>query len=292
LLGLWVALATGTPAATFTPAPEKPATAGSGASVAPGPRAAAPAPAAAHGSSSSRRPVSRPVRPDTARVSLEPSGGGAFVAYPPGTEDAPGAVVVHEWWGLNLQIREVARRLARQGYVVIVPDLYGGQVASDPETAHVLVRGLDEDASLAILESASRWLAADPRSASRRHAVLGFCMGGQLALTAALRDSSCSAVVMFYGTPEPRAERLAPLTAPLLGHFGADDQGIAVERVEAFERTLMGAGKVAEIHVYPGAGHAFMNEEQPGYRPEAARLAWVRTLDFLQKHVKGRRGPE
>jgi len=250
--------------------------------------AAAPAPTAAAADPATRRRVPRPIQPDTARVQLGATGPEAFVAYPPGEGGAPGVVIVHEWWGLNAQIRELARRLARQGYVAIVPDLYGGKVATDGETAHVLARGLDEAEALETIDAAGRWLEKEPRVAKRRRGVMGFCMGGGLALKAGLRDPSLAAVVMFYGPPESRADLLASLQAPLLGHFGAEDQGISVERVEAFGRTLKGAGKVADVHVYAGAGHAFMNEEQAGYRPEAARLAWVRTLDFLQKHVKGR----
>ncbi len=244
--------------------------------------------AAARADTASRPRVARRVATDTAHVELGGPGSGAFVAYPPGAGPAPGVVIVHEWWGLNAQIREVARRLARQGYVAVVPDLYGGRVAADAEGAHVLARGLDEDEALSRIGAAVAWLAGEPRVAKRRRALLGFCMGGRLALREALRDPSLSAVVLYYGAPESRADRLAPLSVPLLGHFGAEDQGIAVERVGAFESTLRGAGKVAEIHVYAGAGHAFANEEGEGYRPEAARLAWVRTLDFLQKHVKGK----
>lgn len=257
------------------------ATASAGASVAAASGAPAPDPAAAP-----RRRVARPVHPDTAFVSLGPARAGAFVAYPPGGNAAPGMVIVHEWWGLNAQIREMARRLARQGYVAIVPDLYGGKVATDGETAHILARGLDEAEALEQIAAAAGWLAAEPRVARRRRGVMGFCMGGRLALEAALRDPSYSAVVMFYGAPESRLERLLPLKAPLLGHFGADDQGISVDRVDSFGRMLKSAGKLAEVHIYPEAGHAFMNEAQAGYRADAARLAWVRTLDFLQQHVK------
>jgi len=264
-----------------------------GAALGPGDAPAAPArpaatPEASAQAASTRRRVPRPVQADTAIVRLWAEGPLAFVAYPPGAGGAPGVVIVHEWWGLNAQIREVARRLARQGYVAIVPDLYDGKVAADGETAHVLARGLDEAAALETIAASGRWLDREPRTARRRRGVMGFCMGGGLALRTGLRDPSLSAVVMFYGPPESRAELLASLRAPLLGHFGAEDQGISVERVEAFGRTLKAAGKVADVHVYAGAGHAFMNEEQAGYRPDAARLAWVRTLDFLQQHVKGR----
>ncbi|MEO5616929.1 MAG: dienelactone hydrolase family protein [Candidatus Eisenbacteria bacterium] len=277
-LAFLLMIATGTPTAAATRA--------AGASVVGPSFAAAAVVPASVAAVTPRRRVARPIFPDTAIVSLGPARSGAFVAYPPGGSAAPGMVIVHEWWGLNAQIREMARRLAREGYVTIVPDLYGGKIATDGETAHILTRGLDEAEALRQIAAAAGWLAAEPRIAKRRLGVMGFCMGGRLALEAALREPSFSAVVMFYGAPESRVERLVSLKAPLLGHFGADDQGISVDRVDSFGRMLKGAGKLGDVHIYPDAGHAFMNESQPGYRADAARLAWVRTLDFLQKHVK------
>ena len=94
---------------------------------------------------------------------------------------------------------------------------------------------------------------------------------------------------MFYGTPETDPEKLAPLKAPLQGHFGADDEGITSERVAEFKAALEKAGKAADIYVYPGAGHAFMHEGRASYRPDAAKQAWARTLAFLQKNLKGER---
>lgn len=255
------------------------------------PAKSTPATKAHRPSAATPRPERRhpaPALADTARVHLGAAGGGAdaFVAFPPNVKSAPGIIVVHEWWGLNGQIRNVAKRLAQQGYVAIVPDLYHGKVASDPEDAHVLMRGIDDGEALGTLRAASDWLAQDPRTLKRKRGILGFCMGGGLALQSAIDNPQLAAAVVFYGSPESRPERIAALKVPLLAHFGADDQGIDVSRVKAFEATLHAAGKDAEIDVYDGAGHAFMNEEQASYRPEAARLAWARTLDFLQKRLK------
>jgi len=248
------------------------------------------------GSKTSAAPESAPHKhpkpasyPDTALVHLGPADAGtrAFVAFPSGTAPAASVIVVHEWWGLNAQIREQARRLARQGYVAIVPDLYHGKSAGDPETAHELMRGLDEDQSVRDLAAAVEWLKAEPRTAKRNYGVMGFCMGGHLAELLAFQDPALSAVVVFYGTPETRPDRIASLKAPLLGHYGAEDQGIDTSRVAAFRQSLVNAGKRSEVYVYLGAGHAFMNQEQPSYRPDSAQLAWARTLGFLQKYLKG-----
>ena len=226
---------------------------------------------------------------DTSRVHLGPpaSGTDVFVAWPAGRGPAPAIIVIHEWWGLNGQIRSVARRLAQEGYVAIVPDLYHGRVADDAEYAHELSRGLDEDRALAELDAAAAWLRAQSRVNRVRLGVLGFCMGGRLSQLFALRSPALSAAVMFYGSPVTDPEKLAALRVPLQGHFGGTDRGIGAEQVEALRAGLDAAGKSGFIYVYPGAGHAFMHEGRGSYHPDAARQAWARTLQFFQKHLKG-----
>lgn len=226
-----------------------------------------------------------PVGVDTLRVRLA-TGTDAFAVHPAGRGPAPAVIVVHEWWGLNGQIREVARRLARQGYVAMIPDLYHARVATDPERAHELMRGLDEEQALADLESAIAWLRTQPRTAKSRIGVVGFCMGGTLAQRLALRSPDIAATVMFYGPPETDPAKLRTLRAPLQAHFGTEDEGIPASRIAQLQAALRQAGKTAEIYVYPGAGHAFMNEERPSHRADAARQAWARTLAFLQKLLK------
>ena len=226
--------------------------------------------------------------PDTSNVQLGSAGAGtrAFVAWPAGKGAAPAVIVVFEWWGLNEQIRETARRLAREGYVAIVPDLYHGKVADDPEMAHTLVRGLDDERALADLDDAERWLRAQSRTAKSRLGVVGFCMGGRLSELFALHEPATAAAVMFYGRPETNPAKLSSLKAPLQGHFGAEDQGIPPDSAAAFRNALKAAGKKGEIYVYPGAGHAFMHEGRASYHAESARQAWERTLAFFKKNLK------
>jgi len=226
---------------------------------------------------------------DTSRVQLGPARGGttAYVVWPASTGPAPAVIVVHEWWGLNGQIRSVARRLAQEGYVAIVPDLYRGRVADEAEDAHELSRGLDEKKAVGDLQAAAAWLRSQ-RSVNRaRIGALGFCMGGRLSELFALRDPGLAAVVMFYGQPETDVAQIATLRAPLQAHFGEEDRGIGADQVQALQAALAKAGKVADIHVYSGAGHAFMHEGRPSYHADAAKLAWARTLQFFQKHLKG-----
>jgi carboxymethylenebutenolidase len=230
-----------------------------------------------------------PAAVDTSRVHLGPAEGGtdAFVAWPAGTKAPPAVIVIHEWWGMNDQIRGVARRLAREGFVAIVPDLYHGKVAGDdPEMAHTLMRGLDEDLAVGDLDQAAGWVRAQTRTAKSRMGVMGFCMGGRLSELLALHDPTVAACVMYYGRPETNPTKLAGLKAPLQGHFGADDQGITPDNVRGFQGALKRAGRNAEIYEYAGAGHAFMHEGRDSYRPDAARQAWARTLAFLQKNLK------
>lgn len=232
---------------------------------------------------------SKPAAPETSfvHVGSGEQAAGAFVAWPPGTQAAPAIVVVHEWWGLNSQIRALARRLSSQGYLVIVPDLYHGKVASDPMKAHELMRGLESTEALGTLEAAVAWVRAQPRAAKSRVGVIGFCMGGGLALGLGLQDPSIAATVMFYGSPETDPEKLAKLKGALQGHFGELDEGIPRKRVDEFRAALQKAGKSAEIYTYPGAGHAFMHDGVESYRPDAARQAWARMLAFFQKRLRG-----
>lgn len=211
----------------------------------------------------------------------------AFIAKPPGSGPVPAIIIVHEWWGMNDQIRDVARRMAQQGYFAIVPDLYHGKVATTPEEAHELVRGLEDTRVFDEMDAAAAWLHEQKRCENAHLAVMGFCVGGGITLRYALRTPTLAAAVMYYGSPETDSEKLAGLRAPLQGHFGADDQGITSDRVEAFREALKKAGKPADIYVYSGAGHAFMHDGAASYRADAAKIAWARTLSFLQKHLKG-----
>ena len=209
----------------------------------------------------------------------------AYVAYPAIKGKAPAVIVVHEEWGLNAQIRLVARRLAAEGYIAIVPDLHHGRVTDDPGEAQALARSLKPDAALVDLDATMAWLTAQPRVQPGRVAVVGFGMGGTLALEYGIHEPGVRAVVMFYGAPITDAGRLPPLKAPVLAHFGQLDDGISEDQVNQFRLAMNTAGRAAEVHLYPGAGHAFMNDTGSSFQAESARRAWARTLAFLQKQV-------
>lgn len=206
-----------------------------------------------------------------------------YLALPPSGPVRGGVVVAHEWWGLNDQIRGVADRLAAAGYAALVPDLYRGEAATEPERAHELLRGLKEDRASAILRSAASWLGANGETTGKKIAAIGFCMGGRLALLAALDGREVAGAVVFYGQPVLEKERLGSLSGPVLGLFGGDDRGIPVGDVRAFEAAARALGKKVETRLYMGAGHAFFNETRPSYNADAAADAWKRTLAFLEK---------
>ena len=220
-------------------------------------------------------------------VSLE-----GYMARPASGTPRAGILVVHEWWGLNANIEAVTRRLAGEGYVALAVDLYGGQVASEPDAARALMQSVSEDATMAELKLvvARTHLAAQTVGDETfgKVGIIGWCFGGGWSLrTAVTLGDDIDAAVMFYGRVMTDAHALAGLTAPLLGHFASEDHGIPIEDVRAMEAALATAGKSAEIHVYDGADHAFANPSGTRYDAEAAELAWSRTTAFFATHLGG-----
>jgi carboxymethylenebutenolidase len=209
-----------------------------------------------------------------------------FLALPAGAEAPPGVIVIHEWWGLNDNIRDMARLLAGEGYAALAVDLYRGEGAAEPEEARaVMQRAMEHPERLeADLAAAHAYLA--DQVGSSRVGVIGWCFGGGWALRAGLTVPELDAVVMYYGRVETSPEALESLQAPLLGHFGSADQGIPVESVRELETALDSLGKVAAIHVYEGAGHAFANASGSRYQADAAETAWARTLAFFEQHLE------
>ena len=210
-----------------------------------------------------------------------------YLALPSaGQSDRPALIVIHEWWGLNDNIRSMARQLAGEGYAALAVDLYGGQVAETPKDAMALMKAalakpeqLQESLRLA---NAYLLQQGAPRTGS-----IGWCFGGGLSLEAGLvLGDRLDAVVMYYGRPVTEIERLRALQAPLLGLFGGEDTGIPVAGVRTFEADLKELGKDAQIQIYPGAGHAFANPSGSRYQAKAAQDAWARTLAFLAERLK------
>lgn len=206
----------------------------------------------------------------------------AYYVEPSAGANAPGVVVIQEWWGINDQIERVADRLAEAGYRALVPDLYRGDKALDAAEAEHKMNNLDFGEAAKDVQGACQHL----KQSSDRVGVIGFCMGGVLAMVAAMNFPEADAVSAWYGLPPDEAGDPTAINVPLQGHFGKQDQMFPLESVDAFESRLKNAGVDYEFHRYD-ADHAFGNEDWYNYDPEAARLAWQRSLDFLAKHLVG-----
>jgi carboxymethylenebutenolidase len=196
-------------------------------------------------------------------------------------------IVVQEWWGLNEHIKDVTRRFAQAGYIALAPDLYHGQVATEPDEARKLVMELDMPAAVQEIGSAADFLLGQDYVSGEQVGVLGFCMGGGLALQAALNDAGTgryAVAIPFYGSPLT-AEQAATVQTPILGLYGADDGGIPAADVKAMQDALTAAGVDNSFTIYDGAPHAFFNDTRESYRPEAATDAWQQTLAWLQKYL-------
>jgi carboxymethylenebutenolidase len=204
-------------------------------------------------------------------------------------------LVIQEWWGLNSHVRSVADRLAAEGFVALAPDLYHGRVTREPDEAGKLMMALNVDQAARDLRGAASYLVGAASgsegaggAAEGKIGVVGFCMGGQLALYAGtVAPEQIGAVVDFYGLHPNVRPDFTRLPAPVLGLFAERDSYVTPETVRALEQQIRAAGKQIETHVYPGVDHAFFNDERPEvYDPEAARDAWERTLRFLRQHLK------
>jgi len=203
-----------------------------------------------------------------------------------GAPGGPAILVIHEWWGLNDNIRAMTRQLAVEGYTALAVDLYEGRSSADPAEARHLageamsrVPRVETNLRLARAHLAERFEPA-------RVGVIGWCFGGGWSLqTALLLPDEIDATVMYYGRVVTDPAQLAPLRTPLLGVFAGRDRGIPIGQVREFERVLEQLGKPATIVVFEDADHAFANPSGNRFQPEAAAQAWAATLGFFGSHL-------
>ena len=209
-----------------------------------------------------------------------------YLARPAAGGDSA-VIVIHEWWGLNGNIRAMARRLADAGHVALAVDLYEGEVAEDRDTARTLATRAREQSGRVEenLRQAIRHLRQE--AGAQRIGVIGWCFGGGWSLaTALLAPGEVDATVIYYGRLVTDRDELAALDSPVLGIFGALDRGIPAETVREFDEALAALGKQASIHVYEGADHAFANPSGSRYQAEAAEDAWAKTVAFFAEHLR------
>lgn len=194
----------------------------------------------------------------------------------------PGVVMVHEWWGLNDQIRGQAERLATEGYRVLAVDLFG-TVAATTSEAQKQVKELDQAKAIENLKAAVAFL---ENEGARRTGVVGWCFGGGQAMQLSLAESDLDATVIYYGNVVTDPSELKKIDWPVLGIFGEEDRSIASTTVRQFEEALKSAGVEGSIHLYPGVGHAFANPSNPNHAPAETADAWEKTTAFLREHLK------
>jgi carboxymethylenebutenolidase len=197
-----------------------------------------------------------------------------------------GVIVIQEWWGLVPHIKSVTDRFAAAGFVALAPDLYKGETTTSPDEAGRMLMALNIEQAAKDLESAVDCVLKHPNVKQKKLGVVGFCMGGQLALLAGTVSDHVGAVVDFYGIHPKVKPDFSKLTAPVLGIFGEQDQSVPPEAVYQLESDIQQAGGTIEIRMYGHVGHAFFNDTRPeAYNPEAAEDAWQRTLAFLQQQL-------
>jgi carboxymethylenebutenolidase len=219
-----------------------------------------------------------------------PSNGSTASGYlaVPERGQGPAVIVIQEWWGLVDHIKDVADRFAAAGFVALAPDLYHGAASSEPDEAGKAMMAMKMDQSARDMSGAVDELLR--RSGGDKVGVIGFCMGGGLALVLATqRPDAVAAVVPCYGIiPWPDAQPdYSALSAAVQGHYAANDGFFTSEAAEALREQLRALGKEAEIFIYPDTDHAFFNDTRPEvYDADASAALWERTLIFFHDHLR------
>jgi carboxymethylenebutenolidase len=207
-----------------------------------------------------------------------------YLATPAGSR-GPGLLVIQEWWGLVPHIKKVADRFAAEGFTALAPDMYHGQTASEPGGAEKLFMALNIARAEKDLRGAAAYLAG--HASTKTLGVVGFCMGGQLALFAATVNPAVGACVNFYGIHPNVKPDYARLAGPVLGLYAERDGFVTPQVARDVDATIRKAGRTSEIHIYPGVDHAFFNDERADvYDATAAADAWRRTLAFFRQHLR------
>ncbi len=200
----------------------------------------------------------------------------------PESEPAGAVLLIHEWWGLNDQIRSVVPKFAEAGFLSLAVDLYQKQVAETPENARNLMQSVQPDAATEALVTWVNWLREHPKS-NGKVGTVGWCFGGGWSLNASIA-TPVDATVIYYGRCEKGADEVAKLKGPVMGHFATQDQFINQDMVSIFEKSMEAAGKTYTNHWYE-ADHGFANPTTTRHDAEDTMLAWSRTLEFFNQHL-------
>jgi carboxymethylenebutenolidase len=213
----------------------------------------------------------------TFNVNGQPSAG--YLALPE-QQNAPGVVVLHAWWGLNPVFKKLCDRLAAEGFVAFAPDLNSGKVANTIDEAKQLMSELPFERKKAVATTALDFLRGRSGVQKEALSLIGFSMGASWSLDlASERPADIGKMVLFYGSGDANFKKIQ---ADILGHYAGDDEFEPINDVRAMEAAMHAAGLKVTFHIYPNTLHWFFEEDRPEYDPQAARLAWTRTLEFLR----------
>jgi len=219
-------------------------------------------------------------------VSFKSNGGTAngYLASP-ASGKGPGVIVIQEWWGLIDQVKGTADMFAREGFNALAPDFYHGKSAQigEPDKAQKLMMELNIEQAAKDARGAAQYLASHPKTGSSKVGVIGFCMGGMLALLTGTVAPEVGAVVDCYGVPPQKKPDYAKLKGKaVLGIFGGKDEWV-MNALPTLEADLKAAGVQFDQVVYPNADHAFLNEQRKDvHRPDDAKDAWAKIIEFLE----------
>ena len=219
---------------------------------------------------------------ETKNVSYHGNSNG-YLAKPAADGEYPGVIMIHEWWGLNDNIKQMAKKLASHGYVVLAVDMYDGKVGTTTDEARQLVTSFDQSQGTDNMNTAVSYLKENHSTSSLGS--IGWCFGGAQSLNLALNNEDIDATVIYYGQLITDTEELSKIDWPVLGIFAELDTGIPPETVKEFEMSLDEAGIQNDITIYPGVNHAFANPSGDRYAPEESKDAWDKTLAFFEQNL-------
>ena len=207
-----------------------------------------------------------------------------YLAKPSVQGEFPAIIMIHEWWGLNDNIKEMAEKLASHGYIVLAVDLYNNKVGTTSEEARQLISSFDSEGGINNMNSAISYLKTE--YSTEDIGSIGWCFGGGQSLNLSMNNSDLDATVMYYGQVSTDSQKLSNISWPLLGIFAEKDNGIPVDSVKKFQTQLDDLEITNEIIIYPGVDHAFANPSGERYAPEESKDAWQKTIKFFNENLK------